>query len=137
MNRTFRLTVAAGAVALLGALPLSLALGQGSGFTVDAALAAQGKKVYSNKCSTCHAPMGGGMRAGPDLIGVVERRDGTWLRSWLKDPTPMLQNDSLAMSLLAAAKGVKMPNMKLSDRDIEAVIHYIAQETAKKQGGRD
>jgi len=77
------------------------------------------------------------VRAGPDLLGVVERRDQTWLKSWLKDPTPMLQNDSLAMALLAAAKGVKMPNMKLSERDIDAVMHYMAQETAKKQGGRD
>jgi len=136
MTRTLRLMAAAGAVALLGALPLSLALGQGSGFTVDAALAAQGKKVYANKCSTCHT-IGQGVRAGPDLLGVVERRDQTWLKSWLKDPTPMLQNDSLAMALLAAAKGVKMPNMKLSERDIDAVMHYMAQETAKKQGGRD
>lgn len=136
MTRTFRLTVAAGAVALLGALPLSLALGQGSGFTVDATLATQGKKVYANKCSTCHT-IGGGRRAGPDLVGVVERRDHTWLKNWLKDPTTMLQNDSLAMALLAEAKGVKMPNMKLADRDIDALIHYMAQETAKKQGGRD
>ena len=136
MTRTLRLMAAAGAVALLGALPLSLALGQGSGFTVDAALAAQGKKVYANKCSTCHT-IGQGVRAGPHLLGVVERRDQTWLKSWLKDPTPMLQNDSLAMALLAAAKGVKMPNMKLSERDIDAVMHYMAQETAKKQGGRD
>src|SRR3990172_9871677 len=65
MTRTLRLMAAAGAVALLGALPLSLALGQGSGFTVDAALAAQGKKVYANKCSTCHT-IGQGVRAGPD-----------------------------------------------------------------------
>jgi mono/diheme cytochrome c family protein len=45
----------------------------------------------------------------------------------------MLTTDSLAMSLLAKYKNVKMPNMKLSDADIDALLHYIAEETAKKK----
>jgi mono/diheme cytochrome c family protein len=133
MNRTFKRTLAAGAVVMLGALPLSLAHGQGSAFTVDAALAKQGKSLYANKgCVTCHS-IGQGMRAGPDLLGLTERRDLTWIKSWLKDPATMLQTDSIAQSLLATAKGVKMPNVKLSEQEIDAVIHYIAQETAKKK----
>lgn len=133
MNRTFKRTLAAGAVVMLGALPLSLAHAQGSAFTVDAALAKQGKTVYANKgCVTCHS-IGQGMRAGPDLLGLTERRDLTWIKSWLKDPASMLQTDSIAQSLLAQAKGVKMPNVKLSEQEIDAVIHYIAQETAKKK----
>jgi len=114
MNRTFRLTVIAGAVAMLGALPLSLAQGQGSGLTVDATLAKLGKTTFSNKgCVTCHS-IGQGVRAGPDLLGVTERRSLDWLKSWLKDPATMLQTDSAAMAMLAAAKGVKMPNVKLT-----------------------
>jgi protein SCO1/2 len=133
MNRTFRLTVAALAVALLGALPLSQSHGQGSGFTVDAAQAKKGKSTFANKgCVTCHS-IGQGVRAGPDLLGVTDRRDHTWLKNWLKDPATMLQNDSLAMALLAAAKGVKMPNVKLTEPEIDALLHYMAQETAKKK----
>ena len=135
MNRTSKLMVVAGAVALFGALPLSLAEAQGSGFTVDATLAKLGKSVWSNKgCVTCHS-IGQGMRAGPDLLGVTERRDHTWLKNWLKDPATMLQTDSLAQAMLAEAKGVKMPNVKLTEREIDGLIHYMAQETAKKKGG--
>jgi len=133
MNRMFRLMVAAGAVALFGALPLSQASAQGSGLTVDAALAKQGKSVFANKgCVTCHS-IGQGVRAGPDLLGVVDRRDLTWLKNWMKDPAAMLQSDSIAKEMLAAAKGVKMPNVKLTEQEIDAVIHYMAQETAKKK----
>ena len=45
----------------------------------------------------------------------------------------MLTSDSLAMAMLAEYKNVKMPNMKLTDADIDALIHYIADETAKKK----
>jgi hypothetical protein len=47
----------------------------------------------------------------------------------------MLQSDSISQAMLAEAKGVKMPNVKLTDREIDALIHYMAQETAKKKGG--
>jgi hypothetical protein len=33
--------------------------------------------------------------------------------------------------MLAEAKGVKMPNVKLTDREIDALIHYMAQESEK------
>jgi cbb3-type cytochrome oxidase cytochrome c subunit len=133
MNRTFKLTVVAGAVALLGALPLSQAHGQGSALTVDPALAKKGRSIFSNKgCNGCHS-IGGGRRAGPDLAGVTERRDTDWVRRFLKDPTGMLQTDSIAMAMLAEAKNVKMPNMKLTDGDIDALLHYITEETAKKK----
>jgi hypothetical protein len=36
--------------------------------------------------------------------------------------------------MLAEAKGVKMPNEKLQDQEIEALIHYKAQESAKVRG---
>jgi cytochrome c2 len=101
---------------------------------VNADLAKRGKTVFNNKgCSGCHS-VGKGRMAGPDLIGVTDRRNGTWLRRWLKDTDQMLANDSTAQAMLAEAKGVKMPNMKLSDADIEALLNYIAQETEKKKG---
>jgi cbb3-type cytochrome oxidase cytochrome c subunit len=135
MNRTLKLTVVAGAVALLGTLPLSQAQGQGRGFTVDATLAKLGKTTFANKgCVTCHS-IGQGRRAGPDLLGVTDRRDHDWIKKWLHDPATMLQSDSISQAMLAEAKGVKMPNVKLTDREIDALIHYMAQETAKKKGG--
>jgi hypothetical protein len=46
----------------------------------------------------------------------------------------MLASDTLAQRLLAEAKGVKMPNVKLQDREIDALIHYMAQESGKQRG---
>jgi mono/diheme cytochrome c family protein len=133
MTRTFKLTVIAGAVALLGAFPVSQAHGQGSAPTVDPALAKKGKSMFASKgCNGCHS-VGGGKRAGPDLAGVSERRDADWLRRFLKDPPTMLTTDSIAAAMLVEYKNVKMPNMKLTDADIDALIHYIADETAKKK----
>jgi mono/diheme cytochrome c family protein len=128
MNRTFKMTVVAGAVALLGVLSVSQAHGQGSAPAVDPALAKKGRSMFASKgCNGCHS-VGGGKRAGPDLAGVSERRDAEWLKKFLKDPPTMLTSDSLAMAMLAEYKNVKMPNMKLTDADIDALLNYIAEE---------
>lgn len=113
---------------VLGALALgsSFAYAQHSGVSVDPALAKRGKTVYASRgCEGCHS-IGKGRRAGPDLAGVTERRSEEWLKKWLKDPSAMFDSDSTAKQLLAEAKGVKMPNMKLNDSDIEALINYLA-----------
>jgi protein SCO1/2 len=100
--------------------------------TVDPALASTGKKLFGSRgCSGCHVL--GKRSAGPDLLGVNERRDHDWLRRWLKTTDEMLASDSLAQAMLAEFKNVKMPNMKLSDEDIEALLNYIEQETQKKK----
>jgi cytochrome c2 len=109
----------------------SFAYAQHSGVTVDPALAKRGKTVYTNRgCEGCHT-IGKGRRAGPDLAGVTERRSEDWLKKWLKDPTAMMDSDSTAKQLVADAHGVKMPNLKLSDSDVDALISYLA-EAGKK-----
>jgi cbb3-type cytochrome oxidase cytochrome c subunit len=118
------------AVALSLALGSSFAYAQQSG-APDPALAKRGKSVYGSRgCEGCHS-IGKGRRAGPDLAGVTERRSEEWLKKWLKDPNAMFDSDSTAKALLAEAKGVKMPNLKLSDSDIDALISYLA-EAGKK-----
>jgi hypothetical protein len=46
----------------------------------------------------------------------------------------MLETDSIAKALLDDFKKMKMPQVKLTDNDIQAVLHYIAQESDKKKG---
>ena len=130
MTRFSKLAVAA----LVGGVLAWGSTAQAQGVTVDANLANQGKKLFSSRgCTTCHS-IGKGKLAGPDLLGVTERRDLTWLKNWMKDPAGMLESDTLAQRLLAEAKGVKMPNVKLQDREIDALIHYMAQESNKQKG---
>lgn len=110
---------------IVGALALSASVAQAQD-------AKKGKTVFANKgCGACHAVgKPGSKMAGPDLAGVTQRRSADWLKRWLKDPTAMFGADSTADAILAAAKNVKMPNMKLGDADIAALIAYLAENPA-------
>jgi len=92
----------------------------------------RGSEVWkSRSCDGCHS-IGKGRRAGPDLLGVTDRRSEAWLRKWLHDPPAMLDSgDSTAQALLAEAKGVRMANLHLSDSDISALLSYIQDESRK------
>ena len=96
---------------------------------VNPRLADQGATFWRNRsCDACHS-IGGGRRAGPDLAGVSDRRSHDWLKRWLKNPPGMLESDATAKQLLAEAKGVKMPNLHLTDLEIDALIAYINQRS--------
>lgn len=128
MNRLNR-TLAIAATLALG-LPIAAAA-QGGGFTVDDALANKGKTLWTQRgCTSCH--IFGKVGAGPDLVGVERRRSAEWLQRWLKDTKAMLETDSVAIALLAEFKGVKMPQFKLTDPEIDALVHYMVRESGKK-----
>ena len=130
MKRTSKLAL----VGLFAAAMVGISSVATAQMTVNADLAKRGKTLWQNRgCSGCHS-IGKGRMAGPDLLGVTDRRQAEWLRRWLKNTDEMLANDSLAQALLADAKGIKMPNLKLTDPDIDALLNYIAQETEKKKG---
>ena len=96
--------------------------------------AKRGKTLWQNRgCAACHT-IGKGKVAGPDLLNVTQRRDHAWLKRWLKNTDEMLASDSLAQALLAEANGVKMPNLKLTDADADALIAYLAAESEKQKG---
>jgi hypothetical protein len=67
--------------------------------------------------------------AGPDLWGVVDRRNNEWLRAWLHNTNQYLQTDPQAMAMLEEWNYIKMPQIRLSDSEIDALFHYIARET--------
>lgn len=119
---------------VLGAWPGAL-VGQAAPATPclvpDSALAKRGESVFTMKgCNACHT-IGGGKRAGPDLAGVTHQRELGWLRRWLKNPTDMLDTDSTAKALLAEYFNVPMPNLRLNDEEVEALLHYMARESTK------
>jgi len=121
--------------ATLALVPAALAA-QESGLTVDPAMAKKGQSLWNSRgCTGCHT-IGGGKRSGPDLAGVLQRRDLDWVRRWLKNPTEMLDSDSIAMAMLADYGNTKMPNLRLTDQDIESLLHFIAAESEKHAGSR-
>lgn len=101
-------------------------------FVVDKDLAKAGKGVWSAKgCMSCH--MIGKKMAAPDLDGLYERRTAEWVKMLLKAPEPMFENDAALKAMVREYNGLKMPNMKLTDAQIDQVMHYIASEQKAKK----
>jgi cytochrome c551/c552 len=97
-----------------------------------AELAKRGRSLWQNRgCSGCHAI--GKPMAGPDLAGVTARRTREWLDRFLKDTDNMLKSDPVAQALLKEFKGIRMPQQKLSDADINALLAYIESEEARRK----
>jgi len=115
---------------VLGLVVLGGSVAHAQGVAVDANRATRGKVVWErNGCYVCHAF--GRQLGAPDLMGVTDRREQAWLRRWLKETSVMLASDAQARALLEQYRGIKMPQFKLTDTDIEAVIHFMAQESQK------
>ena len=92
---------------------------------VDRAEVAEGKRVFqSTACVNCHVVSGtiGTGEYGPDLTHLMSRdtiasgilpNTTDNLRAWIKDPE-------------ALKPGSRMPAMKLSDKDLDALTAYLA-----------
>jgi len=95
------------------------------------ASASTGADLFNTRCTVCHT-IGGGSKLGPDLLGVVNNRDRKWLARWLQEPDVMLkEKDALATALFAQSGNVPMPNLKLSDRDVNDLITYMDAESKR------
>ncbi|MCY1405409.1 hypothetical protein D9M71_206480 [compost metagenome] len=99
-----------------------------------------GEQLYRTRCNSCHSlgPVEGQLgelrNIGPDLLGVTRVRDRAWLTRWIKEPDVMLkEKDPLALQLYEQYDRVAMPNLLLSDGDIEAIIAYMDEETLRLQ----
>ena len=112
-------------------LSVSALRAQASGVSNDPATIKKGKALWSTKgCMGCHT-IGKGKAAGPDLMGVLDRRSLDWVQRWLHDPPAMQESDSTARALLAQFNNTKMPNLQLGDEEVTALIAYIADQGSK------
>jgi len=93
-------------------------------------LAAAGEATFNKTCIACHS-IGQGDRTGPDLRDVHKRRKASWLKSWMKDPVGMGQNDLTGKELLAKFKNIPMPNPNLIDSQIDEVLAYVQVQSSK------
>ena len=92
-----------------------------------------GQYVFASHCAACHT-VGRGDNIGPDLKGVTETREAAWLRRMIASPDKMLaEGDPLAVSLFSKYKKVIMPNLRLADVDVDAVIGYLKTQSETPQ----
>jgi len=109
------------------------------------AAARTGEDLFNSRCATCHSigqTIGQGLdhnndrgdKLGPDLLGVVAKRERIWLVRWLFEPDVMLQEkDPLAIALYNQYNKVPMPNLQLESKQIAELIDYMQSETRRQQ----
>ena len=105
-----------------------------------------GENLFRTRCEACHTigagnvrTIGGGerieaskRRTGPDLMDVSRRRDRAWLARWLKDPAKMLaEKDPVALDLYSEYDEVLMPNLRLNEVEVNALIEYLDAESRR------
>jgi protein SCO1/2 len=85
----------------------------------------KGEELFRSRCDSCHS-LGSDDGLGPGLQGVTQHRDRAWLIRWLKMPDRMLEEkDPVATELFNRYQKLSMPNLRLSDAEIEALINYM------------
>lgn len=88
-----------------------------------------GGYLFQTKCAACHT-IGKGDTIGPDLLGVTRLRDRAWLARFIKTPDAMLEEgDPVAAALFSKYKQVPMPNLRLGDGDVQALLAYIEMQS--------
>lgn len=90
--------------------------------TVDDALAATGKEVFDAKCTACHKI--GKRFVGPDLTGVVDRREPEWIMNMILDPERMVKENEAAKALLAEYMS-PMANQSLTEEEARSILEYF------------
>lgn len=103
----------------------------------------RGEGLFRTRCAACHTIGTGNILAsakqpiGPDLLNVTKNRERSWLVRWLAEPDKMLEEkDPLALSLLAAYNNVPMPNLRLNQVEIESLLQYLDEESARVEHQR-
>lgn len=80
--------------------------------------------LFARKCGSCHT-VGKGVRVGPDLKGVLARRNRAWVERFVKAPSAMLDTDSDARQLVTQFNGVRMPDLGLAEEDVRGLVDLI------------
>jgi protein SCO1/2 len=88
-----------------------------------------GQRLFQSKCSACHS-IGHGDKLGPDLAGVVDRREQAWLARYIADPPKLReQGDPVAGALYLKYKKIGMPYLGLGASDVADVITFLSKHS--------
>lgn len=80
--------------------------------------------LFARKCLSCHT-LGKGVRVGPDLKGVLGRRDRAWVERLVTNPSAMLDSDAVARRLVTEFNGVRMPDLGLSGPEVASLLGLL------------
>jgi protein SCO1/2 len=102
--------------------------GSGQPFDINS----PGRYLFAKECSACHT-IGHGDKIGPDLAGVAGRRDPEWLARYIAEPDKVLASGDPIAKGLQARYRVTMPNLRVGDRDLVALMDFLGAGAGKLQ----
>jgi mono/diheme cytochrome c family protein len=96
---------------------------------VHAADSNEAKVIFHKRCTGCHT-FGRGVKVGPDLKGVTERRTREWLIHFVRGSSTVIQSgDPIATKLFHDFKQERMPDWSdLSPEQVGAILDYFAAD---------
>ena len=90
----------------------------------------RGKYLFARDCVACHT-VGQGDKVGPDLLGVTTVRDHDWLVKIIQHPEELLNgSDPIAGAMLKKYNNVRMPNLSVSNDELNLLLQYFEVATA-------
>jgi mono/diheme cytochrome c family protein len=97
---------------------------------VDEARQKEGRKLFRNLCSTCHKL--DKKLVGPKLGAVEERRENSWLKSWIKNNAEFqkVNTEAAEAALYSATAMNAFP--QLTDKNIDDILYYTTVGEIKK-----
>jgi len=96
--------------------------------------AAEAKKTFTQRCMACHT-FGKGVKVGPDLKGVTERRQRAWLLKFIRSSQTVIKSgDATASDLFQQFKQQQMPDWTdLSEAQIGSILDWLADNGPDQQ----
>lgn len=98
--------------------------------SLDAAMAANGEKVYGVKCGSCHK-LSEEKLVGPGWRGVTSRHTAEWIMNFVTNTDEMLNKDPKAQAQLEICL-VRMPNQNLSDDEARSLYEFMRKNDGVK-----
>jgi hypothetical protein len=100
------------------------------GEKLDVAMAAEGEKIQSVKCSSCHK-LTDEKLVGPGWKGVTSRQKPEWIMNFITNPDPMIDKDPKLQAQLEICL-VRMPNQGLDDKGARQILEYMRKNDGVK-----
>jgi protein SCO1/2 len=88
-----------------------------------------GQYLFAKQCAACHT-IGHGDKIGPDLQDVAAARERGWLTRYISEPDKMLAAGDPIAKTLAAKYKVTMPNLRLGQIDVTAIVDFLSAQNA-------
>jgi mono/diheme cytochrome c family protein len=95
---------------------------------IDADMAAEGKDIFTLKCSACHKITK--RFVGPPLEGVTTRRTPEWIMNMILNPEEMVAKNALAKQLLGEYLS-PMANQNLTEDEARKILEYFRTKTGE------